>query len=245
LETIIDHLKLERLALFGISLSGPVAVIYAARHPERVSHLILYDTFARGEAMGTDEVKKAFVSLVRAHWGIGSKTLADLFFPGAGANPTMVEQFSKIQRACATPEMAAQLLDMVYQADIALLCANIQAPTLVLHRQHDHVVPFRLGRELASLIPNASFVPLEGDIHLPHFGDSMSVLRTIAEFLGDPVSDDSADGDSNVVPKSNLIEPKPEQQKKEWLRLDNPIIYILVTMVASVLAGIILMLIKC
>ena len=244
LETVIDHLKLERLALFGLSLGGPVGIMYTARHSERVSHLILYDTFARGEAIGTDEVKKAFVSLVRAHWGIGSKTLADLFFPGA--SPTMVENFSKYQREGATPEMAVQLLGCVFKTDVAPICSNIQAPTLVLHRQHDHVVPFRLGRELASLIPNASFVPLEGDIHLPHFGDSMSVLRNIAGFLGDPVPKEFAgDTDGKVVPLSNLVEPKTEQKKVNWLRLDHPLVYIFATVLASVIAGIILTLFKC
>jgi len=185
LETVIDHLKLKRLALLGISLGGPIAVAYTARHPRHVSHLIFCGTCARGEEITTEEVKTAFISLVRAHWGIGSKALADIFIPGADA--AGIELFAKYQRECATPEMAAQLLGLVYKTDVVHLLPSLRVPTLVLHRQRDRVMPFRLGRELASLIPNARFVPLEGRDHLPWLGDSDSVLRAIAEFLGDPV----------------------------------------------------------
>jgi pimeloyl-ACP methyl ester carboxylesterase len=187
LETIIDHLKLKRLALMGISVGGPISVAYTARHPRRVSHLILYGSFARGEAIATKELKTAMISLIRAHWGVGSKTLADLFF--TGASPILVEAFSNFQRECATPEMAAKLLDLVYKADVVHLLPSLRVPTLVLHRQLDRVIPFKLGRELASLISNARFVPLEGNDHIPWYGDSDSVLRAIAEFLGDPFTD--------------------------------------------------------
>jgi pimeloyl-ACP methyl ester carboxylesterase len=190
LETVIDHLKLKRLALMGISVGGPISVAYIARHPKRVSHLILYGSFARGETIATKELKTAMISLIRAHWGVGSKTLADLFFPGA--SPILVEAFSNYQRECATPEMAAKLLDVVYKADVVHLLPGLRVTTLVLHRRLEKVISFGLGRELASLIPNAHFVPLEGDNHIPWYGDSDSVLRAVAEFLGDPVTVDQA-----------------------------------------------------
>jgi len=186
LETVIDHLKLKRLALLGYSWGGPVAVAYTAKHPRRVSHLILYGTYARGAAITTEEVKASLVSLVRAHWGIGSKVLADLFSPGA--NAAGIELGAKYQRECTTPEIAARILDQIYKVDVVHLLPSLRVPTLVLHRQQERAMPFRLGRELASLIPNARFVPLEGRDHLPWLGDFESVLRAIAEFLGDPVT---------------------------------------------------------
>jgi len=186
LETVIDHLKLKRLALMSYSEGGPVAITYAAKYPRRVSHLILYGTYARGPAITTDEVKASLISLVRAHWGVGSKALADIFAPGADAAASKV--WAKYQRECATPEVAAKILDLVYKADVAHLLPSLRVPTLVLHRQKERATPFRLGRELASLIPNARFVPLEGRDHLPWLGDFESVLRPIAEFLGDPVT---------------------------------------------------------
>ena len=186
LETVIDHLKLKRLALIGYSWGGPVAVAYTAKHPRRITHLILYGTFARGAAITTDEVKASLISLVRAHWGIGSKVLADLFSPGADA--AGIELWAKYQRECTTPEIAAKILDQIYKVDVVRLLTSLRGPTLVLHRQKERAMPFRLGRELASLIPNARFVPLEGRDHLPWLGDFESVLRAIAEFLGDPVT---------------------------------------------------------
>jgi pimeloyl-ACP methyl ester carboxylesterase len=184
LETVIDHLKLKRLALLGYSWGGPVAVAYTARHPRRVSHLVLYGTHARGAAITTDEVKVSLISLVRAHWGIGSKAIADIGMSGADA--AGIELWAKFQRESATPEIAAKILDLVYRADVVHLLPSLRVPTLVLHRQQDLAMPFRLGRELASWIPNARFVPLEGREHLPWYGDSDSVMRAIAEFLGDP-----------------------------------------------------------
>lgn len=186
LETVIDHLKLKRVALLGTSCGGPTSITYTTRYPRRVSHLILYGTYANGQAVATEEVRKAFISLVRAHWGIGSKTIADLFFPGA--SPSIIELFAKLQRESATPEIAAELLGLVYKADVSSLCPNLRIPTLVLHRQDERAIPFKMGRELASLIPNARFVPLEGNLHIPWFGDSEPILHSIAEFLGDSVT---------------------------------------------------------
>jgi len=186
LETVIDHLKLKRLALLGWSEGGPIAIAYAAKHPRRVSQLILYGTYARGAAITTEEVKASLISLVRAHWGIGSKALADIF--EAGADAASIELWAKYQRECTTPEIAAKILDQVYKADVVHLLPSLRVSTLVIHRQRERAMPFRLGRELASLIPNARFVPLEGGDHLPWLGDSDSVLRAIAEFLGDPVT---------------------------------------------------------
>jgi len=186
LETVIDHLKLKRLALLGYSCGGSIAIAYITKHPRRVSHLILYGAYARGPAITTEEVKSSLISLVRAHWGIGSRALADIFMPGADA--TAREMFARGQRECATTETAAQLLCEVYKRDIVQLLPGLRLPTLVLHRQQDRAMPFRLGRELASLIPNARFVPLEGGDHFPWLGNPDSVLRAIAEFLGDPVT---------------------------------------------------------
>jgi len=185
LEVVIDHLKLKRLALLAWSFGGPVAIAYAAKHPRRVSHLILYATFGRGATITTQEVKASLISLVRAHWGIGSKALSDIFTPGADA--AVRELWAKYQRESATPETAAKLLDLGYETNVVHLLPSLRVPTLVLHRQQDRAMPFRLGRELASLIPNARFVPLEGRDHFFWLGDSESVLRPIAEFLGDPI----------------------------------------------------------
>ena len=112
LEAVVNHLKLKRFALFGFSQGGPVAIAYAIKYPRRVSHLILYDSYARGEGISTEEFKKSFSSLIRSAWGIGSKTLADIFLPGADVST--LKWFARLQREAATAEMAAKLLDLTY-----------------------------------------------------------------------------------------------------------------------------------
>ena len=209
LETVIDHLKLKRLALMGYSEAGPVVIAYAAKHPRRISHLILYGTCARGPAITTDEVKASLISLVRSHWGIFSKTLAEIW--AADADATVTESLAKFQRESTTPEIAAKILDLVYKTDVTHLLPRLRVPTLVLHRQQERATPFRLGREMASLIPNARFVPLEGRDHLPWLGDFESVLRPIAEFLGDP------------VPGGQVVESKQSAAPGLTVAVDDPV----------------------
>jgi pimeloyl-ACP methyl ester carboxylesterase len=184
LEAVVDHLRLRRFALWGISQSGAIAAAYAAKHPRRVSHLILYGAYARGEAIAPDELKAGLKSLIRAHWGMGSKTLADLFLPDV--DEASIRWFTQLQREAATPEMAAQLMNLTYSLNVADLLPKIRVPTLVMHRRGDRAIPFELGKEMAAMIPGARFIPLEGNAHLPFFGNVDSVWRAIAEFLGDP-----------------------------------------------------------
>ncbi len=185
LEAVVDHLKLRRFALIGISQSGPVAVAYVVKHPRLVSHLILYGAYARGEMITTEEFRGGLKSLIRAHWGIGSKTLSDLFLPGA--DEASIHWFTQHQREAVTAEMAAQLFDLTFKLDVADLLPKVRVPTLVMHRRGDRAIPFRLGREMAAMIPGARFSPLEGNIHFPFFGNVDSILHIMAEFLGDPV----------------------------------------------------------
>jgi pimeloyl-ACP methyl ester carboxylesterase len=82
--------------------------------------------------------------------------------------------------------MAAKLLDLTYNLDVTDLLPKLRVPTLVVHRKGDKAIPFNLGKEMASMIPNARFVPLEGSIHIPFFGDADAVLRITGEFLSKP-----------------------------------------------------------
>lgn len=183
LAAVVDHLQLRRFTLLGVSDGGPIAIAYAAQHQQRVSQLILYGTFAHLDPAAA-ELNAALASLVRAHWGIGSRTLADMFTPGADA--PALEAFAAFQRAAATAEMAAQLLLWDNYIDLRTLLPSLRIPTVVMHRESDLICAFECGRELAALIPGARFVPLPGELHPPAHGDSNAVLRVIAEFLGDP-----------------------------------------------------------
>ncbi len=185
LEAVVEHLGIESFALFGNSGGGPISILYAARHPEKVTRVAFYGTsagFKPGEHPRFEASTEALANLVRANWGLGSKTLADVFFP-SGADQETLQQHAHFERMAATAEMAASLLESEYRSDLRPLLPDITMPALVLHRRDEQAVPFRAGQELAMLLPNAQFVPLEGDMHIPGFGDVESVLGPLLEFL--------------------------------------------------------------
>ena len=105
-------------------------------------------------------MRESVLSLVRAHWGLGSRVLADIWFPDAPAETT--DSFARVQRGAATAEMAADLLEMFYRFDVDEILPTVRVPTLVLHRRGSRAVRFELGRELAALIPGAQLSALDG-----------------------------------------------------------------------------------
>jgi DNA-binding winged helix-turn-helix (wHTH) protein/pimeloyl-ACP methyl ester carboxylesterase len=194
LETVVDALGVERFALLGISQGGAVAVAYAARHPERVSHLILYCAHARGwQHRGSAhelEAYEALTQLVRLGWGKNHPAFRQMFttrfIPDAG--PEEMEWFNALQRITASPENAARFMDQFASVDVRPLLADIVVPTIVFHCQEDGVVPFNEGRLLAAGIRGAKFVPLPSRNHLvlAHEPAWQIVLRELGEFLGWP-----------------------------------------------------------
>jgi DNA-binding CsgD family transcriptional regulator/pimeloyl-ACP methyl ester carboxylesterase len=183
LEALVEHLELKRFALFGSCESGQVAVAYAARHPDVLSSLIVYGSCARGRDLVPDEVKLSVLSLVRAHWGLGSRVLADIWFPDAPAELTAV--FARMQRDAATADVAASLLDMFYRFDVADLLPMVRVPTLVAHRRGSRAVRFELGRELAALIPAAQLAALDGRMQPIYAEGADAAASTLLSFLRD------------------------------------------------------------
>lgn len=182
LETVIDHLGLKEFNLLGSSMASPVSIAYLAKHPKRVTRLILYGAYARGKDLATEKVKSAIISLVKASWGLGSKALADMFYPEASTEE--LQSLAKFQRDSATPEVTAILLELAYSLDVSELLPNISAPTLILHRDGDKVVLIDHGRQLASEIPNAQFKVLKGAIHPWWYGETNQIIEAISEFIG-------------------------------------------------------------
>jgi len=182
LEAVVDHIGLKRFALMGNFHLGPAAIAYASRHAQKVSRLILYGTYAHGRDLTQDEIKTSITSMMRTHWGMASRTLADITAPGAEGD--VLERIAHIYRESATGDMAASLLEMAYSTDVSELLPKIEIPTLVLHRHQTRTVPFRLSRELTSVLPNAQLRTLEGTLYWPWLGDSDSVVTSIFDFLG-------------------------------------------------------------
>jgi pimeloyl-ACP methyl ester carboxylesterase/DNA-binding CsgD family transcriptional regulator len=181
LRAVLDELALEKVTLVGGSSGGCVAIAFAARFPERVSRLVLYGAYADGPSITSPEVREAILSTVRSHWGLGSRVLANLLLGEA----TSVEQerLARYQRAAASPETAARLLDLIYRNDVRTELVNIRAPTLVVHRRGDRAIPYNLGRDLAAAIPGATLIPLDGNAHFPWAGDAPSVARAMRSVL--------------------------------------------------------------
>jgi pimeloyl-ACP methyl ester carboxylesterase/DNA-binding CsgD family transcriptional regulator len=181
LRALLDGLELDRVSLVGGSSGGCAAVAFAAAYPERVERLVLYGSYADGAAITTPDVAASVVATVRAHWGLGSRLLGDIFL--GHAEPAERDRFARFQREAATAETAAALLELVYRLDVRALLGNVRAPARVVHRRDDRAVPYRLGRELAAAIPGATLVPLPGSAHFPWHGDGEAVVRACREAL--------------------------------------------------------------
>jgi pimeloyl-ACP methyl ester carboxylesterase/DNA-binding CsgD family transcriptional regulator len=204
LHAVIDELALERVVLVGGSSGGCTAIAFAARFPERVSRLLLYGAYADGSAIASPEVREAILATVRSHWGLGSRVLADIFL--GEADPVERERLARYQRAAASPETAAALLDLIYHNDVRAELERVRAPTLVVHRRGDRAIPYHLGREVAAAIPAATLIPLEGSAHFPWAGDTTAVARALRSVLA-PESSSHADG----VPAAVLLSGREHQ----------------------------------
>lgn len=197
LETIVDALHLRRFALFGVSQGGAVAIRYAAMHPERVSHLILYGAYARGRLLRDDAQKErelvdAFRTLIHQGWGGDNHAFRQLFTAQYIPDATVEQMrwFNDLQRISASPEMADQIVQEIAHINVVDLLPQIKVPTLVLHCEGDRAVPFYLGRELAAGIPGARFVPMEGNNHLFLEGEKaeQKFFEEVTTFLGEKKS---------------------------------------------------------
>lgn len=171
LEAVVDAARLDRFPLLGISQGGPIAIAYAARHPERVSRLILYGTYVRGRLHREPEARaeaEALVRMVHVGWGKDEdayhRLFADLFWPEA--SPEQMRAFTQLQRISTSPEMAARIMEGFDRVDVRREASCLDVPTLVLHVKGDARIPFAEGRLAASTIPGATLVPLPGRNHV-------------------------------------------------------------------------------
>jgi len=209
LTTVITHLGLERFSLLGSSQAGPIAITYAVNNPEKVFHLILYGTYARGKDLGTEEVQKALVNLIKASWGLGSRTLAEIFVPDA--DKEQLKSLGIFQRKSSTPEIAAKLMEFAYKLDVSDKLSDVSTKTLILHREGDKVITVDQGRNLAREIPNARLKILKGNIHPWWYGESDEIAQEIHKFLQvegvahDQPKDVSSDEISDVVEQATII----------------------------------------
>jgi pimeloyl-ACP methyl ester carboxylesterase len=173
LEAVVDAAGLDRFPLFGASQSGATVIAYAARHPERVSRLVIHGGYARGVLKRDPTAEqlaeaKALIDLVRAGWGRENpayrQVFTSLMIPDS--TPEEASSFNELERTSASPDGAARLLSSFGPIDVTSIAPRVRCPTLVTHARNDARVPFEEGRLIASLIPGARFVPLDGRNHV-------------------------------------------------------------------------------
>jgi pimeloyl-ACP methyl ester carboxylesterase/DNA-binding winged helix-turn-helix (wHTH) protein len=173
LETVVDALRLERFPLLGISQGGAVAAAYAARHRDRVTHLVLYGAFALGRnarARTDDDRRDAamMLELLETGWGRDGSPFASMFasqFMPRGT-PDQWAAFVELQRTTTSTRNALRLMRESADFDVTGVAPAIDVPTLVLHARHDHRIPVEQGELFAALIPGAHFVALDSHNHI-------------------------------------------------------------------------------
>jgi pimeloyl-ACP methyl ester carboxylesterase/DNA-binding CsgD family transcriptional regulator len=196
LETVVDTLGLERFPLLGVSQGAAVAIEYALRHPERVSHLILYGSLSCGLLRGRLtpkklEVAETLIKLMELGWGRDNpafrQVFTAMFVPEATSE--QMRWFDELQRASTSPENAVKFEQTFHMLDVTDVAHRVNVPTLVLHSREDRLIPFKQGRQLAALIPGAQFVPLDSKNHIllkdePAWPKFVTAFRTFLQDEG-------------------------------------------------------------
>ncbi|NBC16028.1 MAG: alpha/beta fold hydrolase [Bacteroidetes bacterium] len=215
LEVVVDDLGLDQFSLLGLCKGGAIAVAYAARHLERVRRLVLYDTythgaFTKGTSLSERRKAEALAEMIRVGWGRHNaayrKVFANLFIPEGSEEQK--SWLAELQRQSATTETAVRLWRRFHEVDIRDLAPQVQAPTLAFHVENDAMVPFQEGCRLASLIPDARFVPLDGENHIllpdePAWDRFVSELRGFLAEEELPASE--ADGFCELTPREREV----------------------------------------
>jgi len=214
LETVVDAARVERFALLGLSQGGAIAIAYAVRHPDRVTHLVLHGAFARGALRRNPtprQRKEAEMMVELAELGWGKENPAfrqfftSLFIPDG--TPEQHRWWNRLEQVTTSPANASRFMRVLDEIDVTAIAPRVACPTLVLHAVRDARVPFEEGRLLASLVPGARFVPIESGSHvlLEHEPGWRRWLEEVRAFL--PVARGGGGAFGRLTPRqSELVE---------------------------------------
>jgi pimeloyl-ACP methyl ester carboxylesterase/DNA-binding CsgD family transcriptional regulator len=168
LEAVIDATGLERFAYFGMALGSAMGMTFAARHPGRVSHLVLYGAYVRnrlacGSTPAQTDKELTELKVIERGWQSENPAygqfFASLHIPGATAEQT--RSYNELLRTTTSPNNAVRLIRTFWGIELDEVVPQVRCPTLVLQPRGDSIIPFDEGRKVAALIPGARFVPLD------------------------------------------------------------------------------------
>jgi pimeloyl-ACP methyl ester carboxylesterase/DNA-binding CsgD family transcriptional regulator len=200
LEAVIDAFG-EPAVVFASSCCCASTSVLAIRRPRAVSRLVYFGGYAARDDI-PEVTKRSLIEFVRVNWKLGAQMLAGLFDPHASGDE--IAYYTRVQRQAASAEAASVFLELDLGADVRTVLPDVEVPVLVLHRRGDRTVPIGRGRELAALLPNARFVPLTGDAHLPWRDDQRELHRALAGFLHGDVAAER-DDDSPLTARETEI----------------------------------------
>jgi pimeloyl-ACP methyl ester carboxylesterase/DNA-binding SARP family transcriptional activator len=186
-QAVMDAAGIERAVMYGLSEGGPMAILFAATYPERVTSLVLHATaavFVPADESESDRTERlAWDQRFIDGWGTEQSVTLELFAPGAADNPSYRAWEPRYERQSATPRGIAELMSMLDDIDVTPLLGDISVPTLVVHRRGDRIVSVADAEVLADRIPGARLAVFDGDDHFPHIGDTTGWLDAVEEFI--------------------------------------------------------------
>lgn len=201
LRAVLDAAGSPRAVLAGVSEGGPMSLLFAARHPERVAGLALYNTAPRfmadtGHPRGwRQDTSEQLIARLFEHWGTGA--LLSVFAPSRADDPASREVFGRFQRAGASPTMGRATAEAMRRMDVRDVLADVRAPTLVVARVDDRLIDASGGRLIAEGVPGAQLVELPGSDHFPFLGDMDPFVAELEAFVAaGPVLDQASAGSS-------------------------------------------------
>jgi class 3 adenylate cyclase len=184
---VMDAAGSERAAILGTLEGGPMAALFAATYPDRVSALVLYAAFARAtwapgyEWTWTAEERDRRMAEMVTRWGEGWVPAG--VAPSRVNDPEFMEWAGRLERLSASPSAIKRILDLIGEFDVRGVLPSIRVPTLVMHRRDDTFIKIEHSRYLAENIPGARLIELEGDENMYSLGDSEGLVGEIEEFL--------------------------------------------------------------
>jgi pimeloyl-ACP methyl ester carboxylesterase/DNA-binding CsgD family transcriptional regulator len=195
LETVVDALRLETFPLIGFSQGAAVATAYAAKHPERVSRLVLFGAFVtsyfttRNPDPKIAEEAEMLIKLMELGWGQNSPAFRRVFVAKFIPDATAEQQreFDEYQRLTVTPDVAARAFRAMCHINVKEDARSVKCPTLVFHSRGDQIINFEQGRKVAALIPGARFVPVDSENHIPYQTETCwpAIAQELRVFLGE------------------------------------------------------------